>query len=486
MKREVSKMLAGRYRLQEVVGGGGGGTVASAYDSVLHRRVAVKLLKEELASDPRTVERFAREARIAAGLDHPGIAAVYDFGEEDGTSFIVMEFLEGEDLHTRLARSGSLDPRTAAEIAIEVADALAHAHERGAVHRDVKPGNIFITISGRTKITDFGIAHAAGQAPLTTSGNVLGTALYMAPEQIIGAEVGPPADIYSLGCVLFEMLTGRPPFRGDTATAISNAHLQRRAPMARTLNPDVPPEIDAIVARALRKEPNERYSSGGEMAAALRDAIGQPPGPSLFEASDVGRDPPPTITTGRRPSTDVLVAARPLPRPSRPKRPRLRRAIGWLSLIALVAAALITITSRVREPERVAVPDLIGKSVQAAGRLADRDGFRVQVRETEGTQPAGEIIAQQPAPQTLYGRGAVITVSVSSGNLAEVPSLLNLRLDDAKRRLLSAGLVPKVLTKGADDEDKVTRQSPQAGQLAAKGSTVEITILVGKRKGHGD
>jgi serine/threonine protein kinase len=265
-------LLGNRYRLGERIAAGGMGAVYRAVDESLGRQVAVKVLRRELADDPTFLERFRREARAAAGLSHPGVAGVYDYGELGGQPFIVMELVEGETLAERLAAGGRLPWREAFAIGEQVAAALAAAHAHGLVHRDVKPANILLGRDGRAKVTDFGIAQAAQAVTLTRTGMVLGSANYVAPEQAKGGHVGPAADLYSLGCVLFEAVTGETPYRGGNAVAIATQHVSAAVPDPREHVQDLPPEAAALIVRALQKHPAGRFPSGTAMAAALAAA----------------------------------------------------------------------------------------------------------------------------------------------------------------------------------------------------------------------
>ncbi|MGI8520587.1 MAG: protein kinase domain-containing protein, partial [Actinomycetota bacterium] len=264
-----AQRLIDRYRLEHRLAAGGMGTVYEATDERLNRRVAVKLLKEELVDDPRFVERFRREARAVAALSHPNIASVFDYGADDGRDFIVMELIEGRDL-AELLRSGPLQPSRAATLAAQSCDALAHAHAAGIIHRDVKPGNIIVSDNDRVKVTDFGIARAIGETTLTAAGSVLGTAHYLAPEQASGESAGPAADQYAMGVVLFEMLTGEVPFSGTSPIGIAMRHVSDAIPAPSSIVKEVPAILDEITARATAKAPSERYPDISGMASALR------------------------------------------------------------------------------------------------------------------------------------------------------------------------------------------------------------------------
>src|SRR5712691_832913 len=277
------RVLGGRYRLLRRIAAGGMGTVWEAEDILLHRRVAVKTPSDALAEDPGFVERFRREARAAARLAEPNVAGVYDYGEDAGAQYLVMELLHGETLAKRLYRDGRLPAGEAARIAAGVGAALRAAHDAGLVHRDVKPGNVMLTDRGQVKVMDFGIAAAASGVPLTATGVTIGTADYLSPEQASGGKAVPTSDVYSLGCVLYEMLTGHPPFTGDTPLAVATAHVQDRPVPVRELAREAPPALAAACERALAKDPGERPTasafvamlhSGGEPATAVLEPAG--------------------------------------------------------------------------------------------------------------------------------------------------------------------------------------------------------------------
>lgn len=266
------RVLNARYEIQSRLGDGGMATVFGGTDRVLGRRVAIKVLSPHYARDRKAVERFRREAQAAAGLNHPNVVSVFDTGSDDGVHYIVMEHVEGRTLADVIGEEGALPPGSAATIAVDVCRALASAHEKGMVHRDVKPGNVLLASDGGVKVTDFGIARVASGEPLTVTGSVMGTASYLSPEQARGGEVDERSDVYSLGCVLYEMLTGAPPFDGETPLAIAYKHVEEDPVPPSSVNPGVPSELEAVVRKAMSKDPADRFASAAEMARDLREA----------------------------------------------------------------------------------------------------------------------------------------------------------------------------------------------------------------------
>ena len=332
-------VVAERYEIDSVLGEGGMAKVFRGTDRVLGRTVAVKVLASKYAQDDSSVARFRREAQSAAALNHPNVVSVFDTGSDDGVHWIVMEFVEGRTLKDVIEEDGSLQPDRALQIAREVALALASAHENGLVHRDVKPGNIMITPSGETKVMDFGIARAVtstGDPTLTKTGFVMGTAAYLSPEQAQGKPVDARSDIYSLGCVLYEMLAGRPPFEGNSPVAVASAHMSSEPEPISSANPAVPREAEAVVARAMRKEPEERYQDAGDMADDLgRVVTGEVP---LAAAAAAGAATEPVSRPGG--DTRILPTAVPEPlRESFRRSPWLPAALigAMLAVLALVA-----------------------------------------------------------------------------------------------------------------------------------------------------
>jgi eukaryotic-like serine/threonine-protein kinase len=433
-------MLGGRYRLLSRIASGGMGTVWRGVDVVLDRPVAVKTLSEAMGEDAKFVERFRREARAAAGLSHPNVAGVYDYGEDGATPFIVMELLDGETLAGRMARSGRIPPAGAAGIATRVAEALQAAHDAGVVHRDVKPGNVMLTEGGGVKVMDFGIAATAWAVPLTATGTTMGTASYLSPEQASGERATPASDVYALGCVLYEMLTGRAPFPGETPVAVATAHVQSRVVPVRQLAPDVPPSLAAACERALEKDPAARPPSARAFASML--AAGATGARSAAARGSIGSAATGTtqIPTPGAPTTPLRTeGVHPVPPAPAPRR-RRTTWIGWavvaLLLALALAVALVAAFSGGKNPRRPPA----GPSTPA----------------TRSTSPA--------APTT-----------------GVVPSVVGLGLDEATARLVGAGLLPRVRVVHGD-EGIVLGVLPEEGTSLNPGDSVTLFVGDGHQK----
>ncbi|MDQ4028570.1 MAG: protein kinase, partial [Actinomycetota bacterium] len=337
------RTLQGRYRIDELISSGGMGSVYAALDERLNRAVAVKVLKEGLTDDSRFVERFRREARAVASLSHPNIAAVFDYGQDSGRHFIVMELVRGQSLDRLLHEEGPLSPARAAAIGQAVCAALAHAHGAGVVHRDVKPGNVIVGDDDHVKMTDFGIARAVGESRLTATGSMMGTAQYIAPEQASGHPASPASDIYSTGILVFEMLTGTVPFTGESAIAIAMRHASEHVPAPSSINPNVPPRFDAVVAHATAKSPEQRFPDARAMGAALRDAVGRN---EATEVRGVGAGAAPTMPLGR-PTQHLDASVWPVRSPRQQPKPRRTGRAILLLFLALGAIAAGVLVGRV-------------------------------------------------------------------------------------------------------------------------------------------
>jgi serine/threonine protein kinase len=439
---EADVLMGGRYRLIRRMAAGGMGHVWEAEDTVLHRVVAIKMLSEGLSSEPTSAERFRREAQASAGLSHPNVAGVFDYGEDDGTQFIVMELIEGETLAERIAREGRLDPAEATRIAVQVASALDTAHEAGIVHRDVKPGNVMLTPQGEVKVLDFGIAAAAGPN-LTATGFTIGTAAYLSPEQAAGERAIPASDVYSLGVVLYEMLAGRPPFAGETPVAVAAAHVSREVPSLIDQVPDLPPHVAHACEQALAKDPSARPPT----AAAFRQMLEAPNraadpavaptgesdghGSSSEEATTVLPAPESTalLPQTKQPSPDG-----PPPTTGRRRSTPTRRQLlpgnraAWMLggiLMGLVLLALLlssVLGGDLSSPARavnVRVPEMAGLGVAEAQQALRDRGFAIgDINQIEG--PADTVVRSDPPGGTLVAFGSTVTLYV--GTPPETPA----------------------------------------------------------------
>jgi serine/threonine-protein kinase len=333
----VGELIADRYELEELVGSGGMSSVYRAHDALLERHVALKVMHEQLLGEGEHVERFRREARLAAQLSHPNIVTVIDRGEQEGRQFIVFEYVEGENLKALIEREAPLSEREAIELALQTADGLAFAHAHGLVHRDVKPQNVLLTEDGRAKVTDFGIARSIDvHHGLTQTGTVMGTSDYISPEQARGGPVDACSDIYSLGAVLYELLTGDVPFHGDNFVSVAMRHINEPPPSVREQRPELSPRVDAAIRKAMAKDPDDRFSSMEEFAAELRACLAEPDGAAVG------------------PSDQTLVVPGPRRRPRRRRRPRatlegpsiwpLILLLAGLAVLAGVFAAVFALT----------------------------------------------------------------------------------------------------------------------------------------------
>jgi eukaryotic-like serine/threonine-protein kinase len=437
---ETAEMLAGRYAIRRRIAGGGMGEVWEATDTVLERPVAIKVLSPALAGDERFLERFRREARAAAGLTHPNVAQVYDYGEDGRTRFIVMELLQGETLAARLGREKRLPPEEAASIGAQTADALEAAHRAGVVHRDVKPGNIMLTPDGGVKVMDFGIAAAAHDTSLTATGSLLGTAMYMAPEHVSGDPATPASDVYALAVVMYEALTGAPPFEMETPVATAAAHVHTAPAPLLTRAPDVPAPLAAAVERGLAKDPSDRPSSAAAFAGLLRagsGAVGSPSAPTV-ELRTRRTDPLPTPGAGA--VTETL--------PSR--RPRPEKGTGGLRW-AIVPGAVIA---------GLLLWALLSAALGGGG---------------SSTPPPARSPSNAPS-------------SPPTATLPSIPaSIVGMRVDDAVAALRDLGIPVEsiVRVKGKKDvpEGVVTAVTPPPG--SSVGPNTRVILYVSGNPGHG-
>ncbi len=415
----TAQVLGARYRLEERIASGGMGTVWAAHDDTLDRQVAVKVLNEGLSHDERFVERFRREALAVAGLAHPNIAGVFDYGEQEGQPYIVMELLHGETLAERVRREGAMDPALVARIGADVADALAEAHRRELVHRDVKPANVMVTERGDVKVMDFGIAaSAAGGTGLTGTGMVMGTARYLSPEQASGGSATPASDLYSLGAVLYELLTGEPPFDRKTPVGTAMAHVRDPVRPVRELRPDAPPHLAALIEQCLAKDPAARPASAADLAVALRSE-------ALVESgADTAVIPVLAGGTLELPTQEAPPAGASSGAPS-PRRPvwRSRRVLIAAALLAVVLAVVLSLVLGGSDL-LVKMPAFRGKSRAQAALLAKQLGLHPVFRAQDAAEPPGTVIRQRPKAGTEVppGSDVVLVVSRAPGGANPAPA----------------------------------------------------------------
>ncbi len=491
-----------RYEMHRRLARGGMSDVYLARDLLLDRPVAVKVLFAEYAKDPTFVERFRREAQAAANLNHPNVVAVYDWGQQSGTYFIVMEYIEGRSLSEIVRTEGPLHPRRAAEITADVAAALGFAHRNGVVHRDIKPGNILISPSGQVKVADFGIAQAiagGAEANLTQAGAVMGTATYFSPEQAQGRPVDPRSDLYSLGCVLYEMLTTRPPFTGDTPVAIAYKHVQEPAPLPSASGVAVPPALEAIVAQLMAKDPAQRYASAEDLRADLRNYLeglpvsalrsqaalaaglaGAAAGASAAASAPAGTQAvsalPPT-----GPATGSYAAA------STPPAKKRSATFLWvlLGVLVLLAGGLLYLATRLdrSSTQQKTVPDVTGKQLDVARSSLEAEGFKVTVVAKANSQvPNGQVFAQLPVGGAQADQGSAVVIDVSKGaGQVKVPPVVGMTQKAATDALDAAGFTVRAIPQNSDtiQTGVVISQSPSADTQADKGAEVDITVSSG-------
>src|SRR3954447_10960483 len=465
-----------------------------AEDQELGRRVALKLLNERHANDDQFVERFRREAQSAAGLNHPNIVSIFDRGQAEGTYYIAMEYLEGRTLKELLVRNGPSPVPIAIDYARQILGALGFAHRNGIVHRDIKPHNIVVRKDGRLKVTDFGIARS-GASQMTEAGSIVGTAQYLCPEQARGAPVDARSDLYSLGIVIYEMLTGRVPFTGDAPVEIAMKHLSSIPEPPSKLRPDVPHDLDAIVMRALAKDPEERFDSAEEMDADLaragrglavsrrtEDAMTQVlSGAGVTEATMIARPrtPPPAPPAYRPPSAYY--------EDRRPKRAVWPWILGILALAIAGGTGYLLydkVQAQLNENGPVTVVDVGQVQLPAAKTMLEAQGFVVRTRPRPSQLPIGAVIAQDPAGGDRAPKGSIVFLIVSTGRpKSAVPDVRGLSQTDAIAALLKVGLRPSThYVFSGEPAQTVTAQNPPADTIVLRGSPVRINISQGEKQ----
>jgi len=480
---EQDTLIDGRYRVISRLGSGGMADVYLAQDQLLGRQVAVKILHHHFAEDQEFVERFRREASSAAALSHPNIVAIFDRGEWNGTYYIAMEYVSGRSLKAIVREAGPLDPVTAIDIVIQILRAARFAHRRGVIHRDLKPHNVILDEDGRARVTDFGIARA-GASDMTLTGSIMGTAQYLSPEQAQGYTVTAASDLYSVGVILYELLTGVVPFEGETAVAIAFKQVSATPRPPSELNPHLPHSLDAVVLRALAKDPIERYPDDDELIAALegqRELLGgDGAAPIPAEAMPTGEPP-----TGLMLAAPLPYAEEEVPLDPEEERRRRNRKILWWSLggLALIAAIVAAILLLGGSTKQVQVPSVKGMTEQDAGTTLRKAGLTpIPSFAASSTVKSGLVVSQTPPAGEMVSKGSQVTIVVSGGPAsAAVENVEGLTASQALERLKKAGFKPtsKPQASSTVPEGRVIGTNPPAGTDVQLGSPVTVFVSSG-------
>ncbi|WP_245859189.1 Stk1 family PASTA domain-containing Ser/Thr kinase [Luteimicrobium subarcticum] len=511
------RILAGRYEVGELIGRGGMAEVHIGHDTRLGRTVAIKVLRADLARDPSFLARFRREAQAAAALNHPAIVAVYDTGEDIGTDaagnrthtpFIVMEYVEGHTVRDILRDGHAVPIDEAVEITSGVLSALEYSHHAGIVHRDIKPANVMITPTGAVKVMDFGIARAVADsaATMTQTQAVIGTAQYLSPEQARGETVDARSDLYSTGCLFFELLTGRPPFTGDSPVAVAYQHVSEAAPAPSSVAPDVPEVLDRITLRALTKDRDQRYSTAAEFRSDLDAAmhggtLSAPPAATAVlgaaalgaGAAALGADagatqllsPTPTQAWGQAAATTPVAEPPVAPEDEEPAKKSHKGLIWTLVAVGVVALALIVTLllldgGKDEAPQQVAVPNVVGMTKDAATQELDKVNLKISALQAPSSErPEGDAASSDPKAGTQVDEGSTVKVYFSAGpQSVEIPDdLAGKSFSEAQAELTALKLKvsgPSSENSADVKKDTVTRTEPKAGSTVDAGATVEI------------
>lgn len=493
----VQRILDQRYELEELIGGGGMADVYKARDCLLNRPVAVKILHEEFKQDKEFVDKFQREAQAAARLSHPNIVNIYDVGVADGDHYIVMEYVPGRTLKDRIRQEGHLSVSESLRVAREIAEALAHAHANNLVHCDIKPHNILMMADGHAKVADFGIARAVTESTMTYSGNVIGSVHYFSPEQAKGTMITPKSDVYSLGVVLYEMLTGKLPFTGDNPVSIAVKHLQEEPVPVRQIDPAIPPVVEAIVSKAMSKDPAMRPTSA-ELVQDISQAermlmAGSQPMPQM---APMAQDPDATQVLPRVQPTQQTIPPRRAPQDEGYEEDESEKEKSIFKSKKFIAGLLVVLLAgffvgafmsygKFWSTAEVTVPDVTGKQMTLARQILEDKKLRVNVAETYNADvPAGQVVSQNPTAGSKVKEQRLVTIYVSKGGEEiEMPDLTGLSKSDAEAQLKKMGLkLGSVYEKYSNEEaGTVIKQDPKAGTKISRGQTVDITVSKGKQ-----
>ncbi len=460
-----------RYALKQKIGSGGMADVWLAADQELDRDVAIKILHDRFAQDKEFVERFQREAQSAAGLQHPNVVGVFDRGSFRDTYFIAMEYVHGPSLKDLV--KGGMGIKEAVDFTRQILKAARFAHRKGIVHRDLKPQNVLIDDEGRARVADFGIARGGENSDITATGSVMGTAQYLSPEQAQGKETTPRSDIYSIGVILYEALTGRVPFQADSAVAVALKQVNEAPRRPSAINPDVPPALDAVVMRALAKDPDARFKDADAFLKALDAAERAPDRPRPEDTAAFAAVSP----AGEIPGEEEYEERR--------DEEERRRRWRWFVLALLAALVAALVAYALTRPSHVAVPDVIGQNVDVATETLENQGFDVAIKAVPSGAPRDQVVEQDPIPTNRGGgkaeEGSTVTLSVSSGPaIVSVPAVVGLTPDEAQKRLENAGFQVVIAERFSDSvpRGQVIGTEPAAGTQLS--TAQPVTLLISK------
>lgn len=481
----IGKLLGNRYEILEQLGGGGMAIIYKGRDTLLNRLVSIKVLRPEFTCDEDFVQRFRREAQAIASLSHPNIVSIYDVGQEGEVHYLVIEYIEGDNLKNLIRAQGVIPTERAVEIVRQISEALQHAHENNIVHRDVKPQNILITREGRAKLTDFGIAREATTATLTQTDTIVGSVHYISPEQARGETAGPRSDIYSLGIVLYEMVTGNLPFQGETPIGVALKHIQEAPPRPSSINPSVSPRLENIITRAMAKNSVERYETARQLAQELEEVAKQ----VLHKHGKSDPDDEfatrvlPTVTRGNF----SFQSETPEPEKNMPVKRRPTWLWGSLIGIGLLVALIMTFQLYINVPE-IQMPAVEGKTQEEAKSILMGQGIKnsnITISlSSHPTVPAGKVISQDPPAQTKIKVTRSVTLTVSQGpEVRDVPDVIGHSLSDARiiisQHELNVAEPPQERYSDDYPQGVVMDQEPKVNSKLSKGSGVTLVVSKG-------
>lgn len=482
----IDTILADRYKILERVGGGGMADVYRAHDMLLDRFVAVKILHSQFANDDEFIIKFKREAQGAAKLSHPNIVNIYDVGCDLNTHYIIMEYVSGETLKEKIQREGKLEINEALRIAKEIAKALENAHQNNLIHCDIKPHNILVTERGHIKVTDFGIARAATSNTMTYSGTIIGSVHYFSPEQAKGSAIGTKSDIYSLGVVLYEMVTGCLPFQGESPISIALKHLQEEPRLVSQINASIPVFVEAIIAKAMEKNPENRFTTISVMIADLKAAEKYVSNNKTMIQDEFATQVLPKVDDDTIIIEDRNHEANDKVAPKNSNNNKKLIAILFVILLAGFATGAFLAYGKFWSGNEVTVPDVIGKQVTIAKDLLEKEKLRVKIEETyDDKVPSGQVVSQYPEGGAVVKEQRTVTIYISKGGEAVlVPNLVGISKRDAEVQLKNLGL-----KLGRVDEEYsnqkagvIIMQSPKIGTQVTKGYTIDIVVSKGAEK----